>query len=74
MSTMSMIYRRKYESKSPLSSLHTYNSNVYILMFKAVQDLDLPEGTLAVGLMFKGAYFLNSHFFLGLIVQSRTVW
>ena len=40
-------------------------------MSKSSEDFDLPEGTLAVGLVLKGTDFLNGHFSYCQTVKSR---
>lgn len=42
-------------------------------MLEAIKDLDLSESTLTVRLVLKWAYFLYSHFLLGLAVSSRAI-
>ena len=41
-------------------------------MFEAVEDLDFPQSTLAVSLVFKRAYLFDCHFLLSFAVQCRT--
>lgn len=42
----------------------------HILMLESVKDLDLPQRSLAVGLVLKWPYFLNGHLLLGLVVNG----
>jgi len=40
-------------------------------MFEAVEDLDLPQCTLAIRLVLKWTYFFDSHLLLSLVVSGR---
>ena len=67
MSTMSMIWKAKHAQRH----LKHCSSSAHIFMFETVEDLDLPQCPLAVGLVLKRSYLFDGHLLFRRIVQRR---